>query len=222
MMKIRFLTAVVVTGCMLAQPAMSQNLVTNGDFESGNTGFTSQYSFNPNPTAGFYNGEYTIASSSATAFPQGFQSTQFNALGSLALFADGATNNAVVYSTTVLGLTPFQSYTFSFEAANASANPAEAAVLQVLNGAVPLTAFTAPIGAYGMFSTTIVATGTTATISIRDLNTSSAGNDFSIDNVSLVDPRAVAVPGPVAGAGLVPLLGLAGAWYARRRKHRAA
>lgn len=31
-----------------------------------------------------------------------------------------------------------------------------------------------------------------------------------------------AVPGPVAGAGLIPLFGLAGAWYARRRKRFAA
>jgi hypothetical protein len=32
----------------------------------------------------------------------------------------------------------------------------------------------------------------------------------------------VAVPGPVAGAGLIPLLGLAGAWYSRRRKQLAS
>jgi hypothetical protein len=32
----------------------------------------------------------------------------------------------------------------------------------------------------------------------------------------------VAVPGPVAGAGVIPLLGLAGFWYARRRKRLAA
>jgi MYXO-CTERM domain-containing protein len=34
--------------------------------------------------------------------------------------------------------------------------------------------------------------------------------------------QIAAVPGPVAGAGLIPLLGLAGAWYARRRKQLAA
>lgn len=34
--------------------------------------------------------------------------------------------------------------------------------------------------------------------------------------------QIAAVPGPVAGAGLIPLLGLAGAWYARRRKQFAA
>jgi hypothetical protein len=35
-------------------------------------------------------------------------------------------------------------------------------------------------------------------------------------------PQVAAVPGPVTGAGLIPLLGLAGTWYARRRKQLAA
>ena len=35
-------------------------------------------------------------------------------------------------------------------------------------------------------------------------------------------PLATAVPGPLAGAGLVPLLGLAGAWFARRRHQKFA
>jgi hypothetical protein len=34
--------------------------------------------------------------------------------------------------------------------------------------------------------------------------------------------QIAAVPGPVAGAGLVPLLGFAGVWFARRRKRVAA
>lgn len=43
---------------------------------------------------------------------------------------------------------------------------------------------------------------------------------YGIDNLT-VRTSAVAVPGPVAGAGLVPLLGLAGGWFARRRRRRA-
>lgn len=33
---------------------------------------------------------------------------------------------------------------------------------------------------------------------------------------------AIAVPGPIAGAGLLPFAGLGAAWFARRRKQRAA
>ena len=34
--------------------------------------------------------------------------------------------------------------------------------------------------------------------------------------------RGAAVPGPLAGAGLIPLLGFAGAWFARRRHQKLA
>jgi hypothetical protein len=44
-------------------------------------------------------------------------------------------------------------------------------------------------------------------------------NAFEVANFRA---EALATPGPVAGAGLIPLLGLAGAWYARRRKQLAA
>ena len=35
-------------------------------------------------------------------------------------------------------------------------------------------------------------------------------------------PIGAAVPGPLAGAGLIPLLGFAGAWFARRRNQKLA
>ncbi len=40
--------------------------------------------------------------------------------------------------------------------------------------------------------------------------------------ISAVAVNTVAVPGPVAGAGLPALFGLAGAWFLRRRRHQAA
>lgn len=52
----------------------------------------------------------------------------------------------------------------------------------------------------------------------------SADEAFHVSGVTVTGSEfsAVAVPGPVAGAGLIPLFGLAGAWYARRRKRLAA
>jgi hypothetical protein len=48
------------------------------------------------------------------------------------------------------------------------------------------------------------------------------GATYGPDRLGAVTLSATAVPGPVAGAGLIPLIGLAGAWYARRRKQLAA
>lgn len=45
--------------------------------------------------------------------------------------------------------------------------------------------------------------------------------NWSFANTTILGPP-VAVPGPVPGTGFIPLLGLAGAWYARRRKQRGA
>jgi LPXTG-motif cell wall-anchored protein len=42
-----------------------------------------------------------------------------------------------------------------------------------------------------------------------------------IDDVAL-GRAALAVPGPIAGAGLPAVLGLAGAWFVRRRKQKLA
>lgn len=42
-----------------------------------------------------------------------------------------------------------------------------------------------------------------------------------VDRISLTGPNVLAVPGPIAGAGLVPLLGLGAATLFRRRRRKA-
>lgn len=68
---------------------------------------------------------------------------------------------------------------------------------------------------YQLYSLTFTAVGSTTQIAFRDdqpLGQAVA----ALDDVTIA-PFVAAVPGPLAGAGLVPLLGLAGAWFARRR-----
>lgn len=45
---------------------------------------------------------------------------------------------------------------------------------------------------------------------------------YGSERLGSVTLSATAVPGPIAGAGLIPLAGLGAAWFARRRKQRAA
>jgi len=47
------------------------------------------------------------------------------------------------------------------------------------------------------------------------------GGDLDYNDVQFIFQN-VAVPGPIAGAGLPALLGLAGAWFVRRRKQKRA
>ncbi len=60
---------ITAAGCLLAWavPAAAQNLVPNGNFEAGNTGFTSDYTYSPGN--GFPQSTYTV-----TTNPQLFNS----------------------------------------------------------------------------------------------------------------------------------------------------
>lgn len=209
---------------MLPLSATAQNLITNGNFEAGNTGFTSTYRFT-SPQAAF-NNDYTLSSSSTVAFPAGFNAATVNAFGSLALFADGSTGGNPVYSTIVNGLTANTSYTFSFFAANVNNDGVNPGVFEASFGGSVIGIFSP--GANRAFSQASYTFNsgllTSATLSIRDLTTTSGGNDFALDNISLVQAGGVGtpVPGPAVGAGLLPLLGLAAARLLRRRRERLA
>lgn len=53
--------AAVVLAAVLASHAMATNLIVNGDFQSGNTGFTSDYSYNTlNPGPELVEGAYSV------------------------------------------------------------------------------------------------------------------------------------------------------------------
>lgn len=73
---------------------------------------------------------------------------------------------------------------------------------------------------YRLFSLTFVAAGSTTQIAFRD-NQPLGQAVAALDDVTIA-PFVAAVPGPLAGAGLIPLLGFAGAWFARRCRERLA
>lgn len=52
------------------------------------------------------------------------------------------------------------------------------------------------------------------------LNTLVANKHIWFDQNLVVVPPTTAVPGPIAGAGLIPLVGLCAVWFARRRRER--
>jgi len=166
------------------------NLIENGDFESGTSGFFSDYGYSTSNTSGAQFA-YGVVSNPKNWFVDFVNSTDHSGSGKM-LVADGATNpNKVIWSQS-LPVENNKQYTFSFWAQNlVASNPAK---FQVLINGTPITI--APISATnGSTSGWTEITGTwdstnatIATIKIIDTNIASSGNDFALDDISFSTP----------------------------------
>ncbi len=163
------------------------NIIDNGDFENGNTGFTSQYSY---AAVNTIEGEYTVGSN-----PQSWN----GALGSFGdhttgtgkmLIVNGApVPNQSIWCKTV-AVSPNTDYAFSAWIMNANiwgaaSNPP---TLQFsINGNLMGTPFTSTTTAgvwQQFYQTWNSGLSTTANICIVNQNTIISGNDFAIDDIS--------------------------------------
>lgn len=160
------------------------NLVANGDFSAGNTGFTSQYSYaNPNNTEG----QYFVGNNT-----QGWNASLSNCgdhttgTGNMLLVNGSSTADVNVWTTNVF-LTPNTNYAFSTWIQ--ALWPANTAQLQfsingklignVINASLPTCTWTR------FYTTWNSGNNTSATISIVNKNTQIQGNDFALDDISL-------------------------------------
>ena len=188
-MKITILLLLASVMILAALDGTAQNLITNGDFSTGNTGFTSGYTFVASGTSATP-GIYGIRSSSQNLNP-GYNAFADHTTGSgLMLLVDGYTSSTTVWSQTV-NVSSNASYVFSGYAISAGGNPA---TLQFLVNGVQvganfnLPAVTVPSTpnwnnlSVGWSSTS----NTTATLAIVDVNPnwSSPGDDFGLDDLS--------------------------------------
>lgn len=74
-------------------PAFAVNLITNGDFESGNTGFTSDYAYAPStPQAGEPEGVYLVDTNAANVHPSWFSFADHTSGRGNYLIENGATS----------------------------------------------------------------------------------------------------------------------------------
>ena len=216
-------------GCLgaLTVSQASANLVINGDFEAGNTGFTSDYTYIAPGTLSPVGAPDNPGGSAYTLWDEGTYSvgTDPNSLhASWASFGDhttgtgnmlivnGAASPVSVWQGTLNSpLVVGQTYEFSAWVANlypppvgSETIPTAPAQLQFSIGGNQIgTSFTAPgVGVWSEFTATFVAGS--EPIGVLDLNTVPSGNDFALDDISLV-----AVPEPttmtiiIAGALLL-------------------
>ena len=165
----------------------SSNMVTNGDFSLGNSGFTSDYTYVANAGGGAQ-GIYGVATTAVSWF-QFFASCNIehtNGTGKMMIF-DGSTSNAgndKAWGQTI-AVQPNQTYTFSYWIQTVSLpNPANIEIK--INGVVigtnlaPSTECNWALRTYTWNS----GTATSAQIALYNKVTASGGNDFSIDDIS--------------------------------------
>jgi hypothetical protein len=174
-------------------------LITNGDFEAGNsvTGFSSEYTYKSGGVGS--QGQFGMTQDANASSSYFDTSPDHTPTGSWYLYADGSTIvypavGSVVYRTTV-SVAANTSYAFSAWFANGhdgAPNAAETAHLEFRVGPAGSTAFTGDVilpldvAVWHQFTSTYINTGpaTTITLEIVNRNTSATKNDFFLDDIS--------------------------------------
>lgn len=219
--------ACLAGGVLLAGSAhAATNLIVNGDFESGNTGFTSDHTYvDPMANALFPEGLFTIGTNPLAVHPY-----WVDLGGSNLMIVNGMTGGdlPVVWQQSVAVVAG--TYAFSGQAANVCCNSsftgpnnASNLLFQYSFDGVNFTTLdqvlTNPPSDAGSFYTVggdiVSAADQTLTLRIANGATAASGNDFAIDNLML--SMSSAVPEPGTWAMMIVGLGLVGASLRRRR-----
>ena len=206
---------------LFATAAQADNLVINGDFTSGNSGFNSAYGYVlPSSSAGPASGGlYTITSPSTvgTATFWGWSAPVSNGITGNVLLANGASGlNGVAPLSTLwtetVSVTANTNYVFSFYLA-AVDGWAYANILPSINSTNGLDLVASQASWQQGSMTWNSGSNTSATLTLSDLNTNEVNNDFVIANISMSSTSPSPTPEPTSilllGSGIVGLVGLA-------------
>lgn len=207
----------------------AQNLVTNGNFEGGNTGFTSAYSFAP--AGNSTEGQYTVRSN---PFPWNglFISAADHTSGSGLMYVGNGspTNGSVVWASGPIAVAQNTNYFFEAFVMNVCcSSPFPGNSPSILEFSVAgltteslgtATTNLALAGTWeGLSKSWNSGLNTSVSLSLINRNTAAAGNDFAIDDVFLGTTSTVTpVPEPETYALMLAGLGIVGAIARRRRR----
>jgi PEP-CTERM motif len=201
--------------------AAAPNLVPNGDFTAGNTGFSSSYAFHPSGNTA--EGQYTIRTNpspwNALFISAGDHTT---GSGEMIVANGSPVDGAIVWQSGEIVVDPSTDYFFDAWVMNVCCTPLytgdnSASILEFSINGISLGTKTTDLdkaGTWeGLSTTWNSGAATTAVLSLINRNTDRGGNDFAIDDVSL-STEPFMVPEPETYA--LMLAGLAGIGVAMR------
>ena len=178
----------------LAATASAVERFTNGDFEAGVTGFTTDYSFN-----GIDNslpGQFAVVSNPNSVHGSWGIFDDHTVAGTLMMTANASTTGGLAIWRETVSVVPGADYTFSaWGASTFSSNPA---LLSFRANDVEFATLQLPF-AVGVWTngTTVINAGLSSSIEfeIVDLSIEGFGNDLALDDISLDGPVPVPEPG---------------------------
>ncbi len=167
------------------------NLVANGDFEMGNTGFITNYILQGN--GAFQQGKFAVTTNAGTPYGPNFTGVDHTTGNGKWMMVNGATaSNKTVWQQTI-PVTPNSAYNFSVWLTNMGTQN-DPQILIFINGSPVTGLITLPDGPnnWQQYSATWNAAGnTTATIRIVNNRLENSGNDFGIDDISFTNANPV-------------------------------
>lgn len=169
--------------------ALGPELVTNGDFSNGNTGFLTDYIVGTGGAWGQLTNPGTYAiNTSPSSVHNNFSACGDHTSGSgNMMIVNGSNSSGTSVWCQTVNVTPNTSYQFSTWLTNALNDPNVSELQFTINGTPlgnPFLASTNGCTWNQFFETWNSGTNTTANICITNLNNSGGGNDFAIDDIS--------------------------------------
>jgi hypothetical protein len=195
-------------------------LIANGDFSGGATGFSTTYIGTDD--AGYIYLTTNPALVCSSCFPNMGDHTSGS--GNL-LLIDGSGTGQLPYYSVSVQVVPNSDYTFSYWTANLGTSGENPVLATYLNGSLIGSTFTPAYGQWTEFTYALNSGPLSLlTFDLADLTQTHLYNDFAFDDVSLVGPapQSEGVPEPSTWAMMLLGFGAAGVVIRRSRKKALA
>lgn len=193
-MKTSFFVFMAVCSFLIATVSFGTNLIVNGDFETGNTGFSTQYQYSPGDYGLHQEGRYAIGSDPQYSHPDFTSFGDHTSSTGNMMLVNGATSLNVTVWEQSISISPNTEYEFSFWLAECSSTPNEylANLETFINGiSIGNIVQSSNPGEWIEFSKLWQSgLNTIATIRIVDIQTAVSTNDFAIDDIHFVPEPA--------------------------------